>query len=170
MYWLDHSRSRLAVRLRKAQHRTQCFIDTSVTITSRADFAGGQGSALYHGCYILNGPGKLSLGECSHLGAYTYVNVLYGHVDIGPHVAVGPGCRLIAYSNDYAAGRLVTDLRHTGDIRVGTNVFIGANCVVLPGTVIEPHVVVGAGAVAKGTLESGLIYGGVPARPIGNIQ
>ena len=50
------------------------------------------------------------------------------------------------------------------DVKIGNNVWICANAVVLPGTVVEDNVVLAAGAVAKGLLKSGHIYAGIPAK------
>lgn len=52
------------------------------------------------------------------------------------------------------------------DVVIGNDVWICANATILPGTVIEDNVVVAAGAVAKGYLNSGWIYAGVPAKPV----
>jgi acetyltransferase-like isoleucine patch superfamily enzyme len=100
------------------------------------------------------------------LGAFCFVNVCYGTVSIGDDVAVGPGTKFIAYSNHYVQGKKVTDERITADIVIGNNVFIGANCVILPGTVIRDNVVVGASSIVTGELESNSIYAGVPCRKI----
>lgn len=158
--------SRFAARLRGRMFRTRCAIDTHVFITDHRNFSAGEGSALYHGCYILNAEGKFRLGNNSHLGAYCYVNVCYGNVSVGDDVAVGPGTRIIAYSNHYEAGRKVTDVRLTRDVVVGNNVFIGANCSILPGAVIHDNVVVAAGSVVKGELEGNAIHGGVPCKKL----
>lgn len=52
------------------------------------------------------------------------------------------------------------------DVVIGKNVWLCAGAIVLPGTVIEDNVVVAAGAVARGHLNGGWYYGGVPAKPI----
>ena len=49
---------------------------------------------------------------------------------------------------------------------IGDRVWLGARVLVLPGAVIEPDVVVAAGAVVAGRLESHGLYAGVPARRI----
>ncbi|XTZ64262.1 acyltransferase [Aeromonas salmonicida subsp. pectinolytica] len=54
-------------------------------------------------------------------------------------------------------------------ISIGDNVFIGCNVTILPGTVIGSNVIVGAGSVVKGVLDSDSIYAGVPARKIMSI-
>jgi acetyltransferase-like isoleucine patch superfamily enzyme len=158
--------SKIAAVLRKKLYRTPCAIDTHVFIRNGRHFTAGRDSALYHGCYILNGNGRFILGDHSHLGAFCYVNVHYGQIVIGDDVAIGPGTKLIAYSNHYKAGRKVTEERVTKDIVIKNNVFIGANCTILPGTIIHDHVVVGAGSVVKGELESNSVYAGVPCKKI----
>jgi galactoside O-acetyltransferase len=158
--------SRLAAHLRQRVYRTRCFIDTGVYITNRTLFQAAGETALYHGSYILNRDGTFSMGRRSHLGAYCYVNVNQGRVSIGDDVAVGPGCKIIAYSNHYETGRKVSEVRITRDITIGSNVFIGANCVILPGAEIGDNTVIAAGAVVKGKLEPNAVYGGVPCKKI----
>jgi len=158
--------SRLAASLRGKWFRTRCFIDTGVHIANKKNFQAGQGCALYHGSCILNTHGRFSMKRNSHLGAYCYVNVCHGKVEIGEDVAIGPGTKIIAYSNHYRKGKKVTEERITADISIGNNVLIGANCTILPGTKISDNVIVAAGAVVKGMLEANNIYGGITAKII----
>ncbi|MBO5452405.1 MAG: acyltransferase [Clostridia bacterium] len=51
-------------------------------------------------------------------------------------------------------------------VKIGNNVFIGCNCLILKGTVIGDNCVVGAGSVVSGTFEDGCIIAGNPARVI----
>jgi acetyltransferase-like isoleucine patch superfamily enzyme len=51
-------------------------------------------------------------------------------------------------------------------ICIGNGVWITSNCTILPGTVIEDNVILSAGSVASGVLESGWIYRGNPAQKI----
>ena len=81
-------------------------------------------------------------------------------------VAIGPGTKIIAYSNHYEAGKNVTDVRTTGHVVIGNNVFIGANCTLLPGTVVGDDVVIGAGSVVRGELAGNAIYAGVPCKEV----
>lgn len=167
--WLGFLRgndSMVAARLRRAAIGTKCTIDTHVFVTNRKNFEAGRESALYHGCYILNPLGRFALGDRSHLGAFCYVNVCYGNVKIGDDVAVGPGTKIIVYSNHYEKGKKVTDVRVTKDVTIGNNVFVGANCAILPGTVINDNVVVAAGSVVKGELDANAVYGGVPCKKL----
>ena len=156
----------LARRIRQKVYRSQCFIDTAVYILNRKNFQSGEKTSLYHGCYILNTQGQFTMGRNSHLGANCYVNVAYGSVVIGDDVAIGPGTQIIAYSNHYETGKKVTETRSTGNITIGNNVFIGAGCTILPNTVIADNVIVGAGSVVKGVLETNSIYAGSPCKQL----
>lgn len=163
---LRSNKSILAAVLRRKINRTTCFLDSMVFITNTNNFHAQKKTSLYHGCYILNNYGQFIIGEGSHLGAYCYVNVCYGKVSIGSNVVIGPGTKIIVYSNYFKKGSKVTSERITKNIIIGNNVFIGANCSVLPGTIIHDNVVVGAGAVVKGELKSNTIYAGVPCKII----
>ncbi|WP_408610873.1 DapH/DapD/GlmU-related protein [Faecalicatena faecalis] len=51
-------------------------------------------------------------------------------------------------------------------MHVGNNCFIGANCVILPGTNIGDNCIIGAGAVVRGRIPSNCIVIGNPATVI----
>lgn len=51
-------------------------------------------------------------------------------------------------------------------IIIEDNVWIGINCIILPGTIIREGTVVGAGSVVRGELQAHSIYAGNPAKLI----
>ena len=53
---------------------------------------------------------------------------------------------------------------------IGSNVFIGMDCIIMPGTVIGDNVVIGTGSIVKGKLESNSVYAGVPAKKIKSLN
>ena len=55
-------------------------------------------------------------------------------------------------------------------IEIKDNVFIGVNCTVLGNVRIGPNVIVSANSLVNKDLEPGGVYGGVPARKIGDID
>lgn len=57
-----------------------------------------------------------------------------------------------------------------GRISIGNNVFIGYGCTILPGSIIEDNVIVGANTVVKGILGRNSVYAGVPARYICSLE
>ena len=50
--------------------------------------------------------------------------------------------------------------------KIGDNVFLGANAVVLPGVTIGDNVIVGAGAIVTRNVRSDMVVAGNPAREI----
>lgn len=161
-----HNSSKLGAFLRKKLYQTTCQIDTGVVITNKRNFIAGKDSVIYHGSYILNTYGKFSLGDNSHLGAFCYVNACYGGIRVGNGVAIGPGTKLISYTNHYEFGKLIINTKLVGDIEIGNNVFIGANCIILPGSKIHDNTVIGAGSLVNTELDGNAVYVGVPARKI----
>jgi len=87
-------------------------------------------------------------------------------VYIGDHVMIGPNT-LIATVNHplYPSGRR----RHLGiakPVRIGNDVWIGGNAVILPGVTIGNNCVVAAGAVVTKDVPDNSLVAGVPAKVI----
>lgn len=110
------------------------------------------------------------------IGAHCYLNphcVLYsGHgITLGDYVLVGPGT-VIAPAN-HAVARRDVPIRHQGfmasrgGVVVADDVWIGANATLLDGTCIERGAVIAAGSVVRGAVGAFEIWGGTPARKLG---
>jgi acetyltransferase-like isoleucine patch superfamily enzyme len=70
-----------------------------------------------------------------------------------------------------AAGRMPkSDIAVTGEIKVGENVFIGRGSIILPGSQIGSHVIIGSGTVVRGQVPSYSVVNGNPSRVIGDIR
>ncbi|WP_281224928.1 acyltransferase [Flavobacterium aquiphilum] len=63
-----------------------------------------------------------------------------------------------------------TDIAFIKEIKIGNNVFIGMGAIILPGTVINDNVVIGAGSVVRGTIETDSIVIGNPGQVIGKLS
>ena len=69
--------------------------------------------------------------------------------------------------------RIAPDERHDlfpAPIRIGKNVWIGANATVLPGVMIGDNAVIAAGAVVTKDVPANAVAAGVPARAIRKIE
>lgn len=115
------------------------------------------------------------------LGRHTVVNIgancgLSGAVICAMReISIGDGCLLGANSIimdtdfhplDSANRRFSTTDIHVSPVHIGRNVFIGANAIILPGTVLLDHCVVGAGAVVKGEFDKASVVAGNPAQTV----
>ncbi|MDY0744287.1 acyltransferase [Paucibacter sp. R3-3] len=129
----------------------------------------GAGSTVYRRVQLLaTGAGRFTIGTRSHIAPDGYLLIGGQRLTIGDDVAIGPGLMLFCESNaiGYEFDRLHRECYERADVSIGSNVFIGARVTVLPGSRIDDGVVVAAHSLVRGRLESGWVYGGVPARPI----
>jgi len=100
-------------------------------------------------------------------------------ITFGDDVYVGRGCQIVAFSGVRIGDRCrfgervsLHDEDHTPDgkgylvapVSIGNDVWIGANAVVLRGSVIGDGARVAAGAVVRGRVPANGLVGGVPAR------
>lgn len=115
-----------------------------------------QGARVGHGCRIL------TQVECTEPFL----------LDIGDHVSVGTNAQFVTHDGAVWVLRQQTgrsDLDLFGRIRIGNNVFIGNNAIILPGVDIGDDVIVAAGAVVSRRVPSDSVMAGVPARRIGSV-
>lgn len=89
-------------------------------------------------------------------------------VTLGDNVTVSSGARFIAHDGGIHVFRKEhPDIDLVAPIVVGSNVFIGAEALILPGVIIGDNCVIGARAVVTKDIPTGSVAVGVPARPIG---
>jgi acetyltransferase-like isoleucine patch superfamily enzyme len=92
-------------------------------------------------------------------------------VEIGNKVTITSGVKIITHDgstwlmNDEKGRRFLYK-----KVKIGNNVFIGLNSIILPGVVIEDNVIVAAGSIVTKSIPSGSIVGGNPAKIIGHFN
>lgn len=84
-------------------------------------------------------------------------------IEIGNNVTFSIRVTLLAHD---ASTKIVTGYTKIGKIKIGNNVFIGANSTVLPNINIDDNVVVGANSVITKDIPSNCVVAGNPARVI----
>jgi|SaaInl8_135m_RNA_FD_contig_51_1435805_length_3175_multi_11_in_0_out_0_2 L-malate glycosyltransferase len=92
-------------------------------------------------------------------------------INIGNHTTVSNDVQFVTHDGGVWVFREnEIDIELVAPIKIGSNVFIGTGSIILPNTIIEDNVIVGAGSIVKGTLENGYIYAGVIAKKIKTIE
>jgi acetyltransferase-like isoleucine patch superfamily enzyme len=87
---------------------------------------------------------------------------------IGDGVLIAPGCFITDHNHLHGAHATIASQGiESAPVVIEDDAWLGANVVVLPGVTIGRGAIVAAGAVVTGDIESMVIAGGVPARPIG---
>jgi len=88
-------------------------------------------------------------------------------VEIGNHVAIAGGTEFITHDGAIWCFRdEIKDGDIFGKIKVGNNVFIGNNCVLLPNTVIGDNCIIGVGSIVRGQFPKNSVIIGNPAKVI----
>ena len=148
------------------------MIDYRCEIEQKNHITIGEKSILYKNITIYkHKEGNLKIGSFSHIAPYGYFLLEKQRLVIGDNVAIGPFCSIFCSTNTISKDKTIQfrDRYLKGDVEIGNNVLIGAQCVILPNTVIEDNVVIAVHSTAKGRLKSGYLYGGNPAKSIKNI-
>jgi len=95
-----------------------------------------------------------------------------GHVLIKENVTLSYGVSIIStgYDTNNWNENKINKQHINKKVTIGKNVWLCANVTVLPGVMIAEDIIVAAGSVVTNDLlESGYIYGGVPAKKIKKI-
>lgn len=96
-------------------------------------------------------------------GSEPYLISIGNNVSITSSSFVNHDGGVWVFRNEYPAIDVVKP------IIIKDNVFIGSNCIIMPGVTIGSNVVVGAGAVITKDLPDNAVYAGVPAKKIKSI-
>jgi acetyltransferase-like isoleucine patch superfamily enzyme len=112
--------------------------------------------------------GKVQIGDGTHIGDHSIIDCA-ANVTIGAEVAIGPNCILYSHDHDYTSdssaawkGGLICK-----DITIEDGAWVGSGVTVLPGVTIGKRAVIAAGAVVTKDVPAHAIWGGVPAKQIG---
>lgn len=112
-------------------------------------------------------PGRLILEDRVLVSTGANIRAAGGTIRMGAHSCIAQHTVLVAANHSVERGLLYLrahwDEQRTG-IDIGRNVWVGANCVVLPGVTIGDNSVVAAGSVVTRNVPPNEIWAGVPAR------
>lgn len=91
-------------------------------------------------------------------------------IEIGNHVTITEGVQFITHDGGaWVLRGLYEEYKHCnilGKIKIGDNVFIGVNTIIMPGIEIGDNCIIAAGSVITKSFNSNQIIGGIPAKVI----
>lgn len=108
---------------------------------------------------------NISVGN-AFLANYNVTILDRGPVTIGDNVMIGPGVVITAVGHPLSAEGRRQHLAYMKPVKIGSDVWIGANASIMPGVTIGNNVVVAAGAVVNRDVPDNCMVGGVPARKL----
>ncbi|MEM6992050.1 MAG: acyltransferase [Myxococcota bacterium] len=125
----------------------------------------GPGAAVAVGAFV---HGPVALGTGVSVNPYATLDGGKAGIVVGAGTRIATGARVFAFDHGLSRDTPIAEapVRSRG-IRIGRDVWIGANAGVTDGVEIGDHAVVGMGAVVTRDVAPHTIVGGVPARPIG---
>jgi len=147
-----------------------CYVGPQVSLGAdnvavRGTVEVGASCELNQGAELNPFGGSIRVADRVWIGPYV---VIYGHggVEIGEQTLISMHCSILSSNHTIPpVGKLI---RSAADqllpTKIGRDVWIGANAVILGGVTIGDGAVVGAGAVVTKNVEAGAIVAGNPAR------
>lgn len=133
----------------------------------------GEGTLLEPGCWLTLGPeGRISIGADCFLNRGTMLAALE-RIEIGDHVMFANGCFVGDSDHRYDDPELPVTWQGfvpRGPVRIGSNVWLGVNCVVTGGVEIGERAVIGANSVVTQDIPPGVIAAGSPAKVLREIE
>ena len=116
--------------------------------------------------------GAIIYGDGNNLDVHKSVSfggnvVLYGteSIKIDQYTIIGLNTILHTSTHDPNAS-VYKKIRIDRPIKIGKNVWIGAQCVILPGVIIEDNAIIAAGSVVTKNVKKDYVVGGIPAKLI----
>lgn len=82
---------------------------------------------------------------------------------IGDNVTLAPGVHILCHDT---STKQYLNYTKIGSVKIGDNVFIGANTTIMPSVSIGNNVIIAAGSIVTKDVEEGKVIAGIPAKVI----
>lgn len=126
----------------------------------------GKRVVYYPGIWIFTGR-KLILGDDVDLATGVLLTT-DGGITIGNRTLVGYGTKILSSNHNVPKlpGRIFNSGHSKAPVIIENDVWIGANCIILPGVTIHEGTIVAAGSVVTKDIPKNVYIAGIPARVI----
>ena len=132
----------------------------------------GTDCLIEHGVYFhfdgiySKGP-SIIIGNNVFIGNNTEFNIT-DEITVGDNCLIASGCKFVDHSHGFKYGELINQQPSSEKaIRIDYDVWIGCNVTVLKGVTIGKGAVIGASSLVNKSIPPFEIWGGIPARKIG---
>lgn len=114
--------------------------------------------------------GCIRIGNNSSIGIDVIMHAL-GGITIGENVLISPRVQIYAQNHGIARRQTIASQKQTGlGIKIEDDCWIGAGAIICDGVTLKKGTVIGAGAVVTHSTAEYEIWGGIPAKKIGERQ
>jgi acetyltransferase-like isoleucine patch superfamily enzyme len=111
----------------------------------------------------------LKVGKNCHINTMLFSTEPY-LIEIGDLARIAGGVNFITHDGSISCFRDELKGDILGRIKIGNNVFIGTNCIILPNTTIGDNCIVGAGSIVRGHFPQNSVIIGNPAKVVLNMN
>lgn len=123
--------------------------------------------------FMLFPPFNADFGKNITIGKTVFINSGckfqdQGGITIGDDVLIGHN--VVIATVNHGISKATRHANYMLPVKIGNNVWIGANVTILPGVTVGDDAVLAAGAVVTKDVAAGTVVGGVPAKFIKNID
>ncbi len=91
-------------------------------------------------------------------------------ITIGNHVQITSDTKFFTHGAAWVLREKYPEMDFFGKIIIKDNVYIGNNCLIMPGVTIESNVIVAAGSVVTKSIPNNSVVGSNPARVLSSIS
>jgi acetyltransferase-like isoleucine patch superfamily enzyme len=145
------------------------WVHPSAYVQSTSRIAFGRGTVVKPFAVIQTWTGRIVFGRGCAVSSFNHISTGTEDLVVGDFVRIAPSVTLLGGTRTYGSRerRIVDQASINPGLRIGSDVLIGANSVVLPGCHIGEGAVVGAGSVVTSEVPPYAIVAGSPARIVG---
>lgn len=161
-------KDRRDAELRATFNRSLPFADAQFDRWERAKALGfGDKTSIYDSSCVF---GDVKVGINTWIGPFTILDGSGGGLTIGDTCSISAGVQI--YTHDtvlWAVSGGVQEARKAA-VTIGSNTYIGAQCVIVAGVTIGERCVIAANSLVNCDVPDGTIVGGTPARQLGRVE